>query len=491
MDYKLVTGSLTDIDTDCLVFAVEDSGADKGVAAPINEATDGWLGRLIEAHSIDTRDGRLQLLPAPGGIKARHLLILGTGSKPVTPARYRALCEAAGRHLRDRHFGHVLNALAHVAVTGRDSDWALRQAVLGFDHGHYLYTQTRRRPEPAGPGVSEVALHGPEGSSERPVRQSLGIAAGVTLARELGNLPPNICNPGYLAQRAQAIADRFDTVTLEVLDRGQMEQLGMGALLAVAAGSRNEPRLIVLQYRGAAEDVAPVVLVGKGITFDTGGISLKPGKDMHEMKYDMCGAAGVLGTFLACAELGLPLNLVCVVPAVENMPDGSAYRPGDVVTSLSGKTIEVLNTDAEGRLILCDALTYALRFKPAVMIDTATLTGACVVALGDHASGLMSRSDALADKLLTAGEAIHDRAWRLPLWDEYHSQLDTPHADFSNLGGMPAGTITAGCFLSKFVEDCEWAHLDIAGTAWKGGSKDGASGRPVGILTQYLIDRAG
>ncbi|HET7924014.1 MAG TPA: leucyl aminopeptidase, partial [Rhodanobacteraceae bacterium] len=279
-------------------------------------------------------------------------------------------------------------------------------------------------------------------------------------------------------------------LSCEVLGRAEMTELGMGSLLAVARGSANEPQMVVLRYQGAAEGDAPYVLVGKGITFDSGGISLKPGAGMEEMKFDMCGGAGVLGTFVAAVELKLPLNIVCIVPAVENMPDGNAYRPSDILTSMSGLTIEVLNTDAEGRLILCDALTYAQRFEPQVIIDAATLTGACVVALGKHASGLMTKDDALADELLKAGNETMDRAWRLPLWDDYQQQLESGFADVANIGGKYAGAITAGCFLSRFVNGTRWAHLDIAGTAWEEGRKGLATGRPVPLLTQYLIDRA-
>jgi leucyl aminopeptidase len=312
----------------------------------------------------------------------------------------------------------------------------------------------------------------------------------VELARELGNLPPNICTPAYLADQARQLATDEAKVSCEVLDTAQMEQLGMGALLGVARGSANKPHLIVLRYHGAVDSEKPYVLVGKGITFDTGGISLKPGPGMEEMKFDMCGAASVIGTVRAAARLGLALNLVAIAPAVENMPGGDAYRPSDVVTTMSGQTVEVLNTDAEGRLILCDALTYAQRFEPKALIDVATLTGACVVALGKHAHGLFSRDDDLAAELTSAGENSLDRAWRMPVWDDYQQQLDTGYADMANIGGKTAGAITAACFLARFTEGQRWAHLDIAGTAWEEGRKGSSTGRPVGLLTQWLMDRA-
>jgi leucyl aminopeptidase len=294
-----------------------------------------------------------------------------------------------------------------------------------------------------------------------------------------------------LAAEADKIAAAHHKVELEVLERSHMKELGMGALLSVASGSSTSPKLIILRYRGSKAADKPVVLVGKGITFDSGGLSLKSPDNMMEMKYDMCGAASVLGAFLACVELKLRINLICVVVAVENMPDGNAYRPGDVVTSMSGKTIEVLNTDAEGRLVLCDALTYCERFEPKCIIDVATLTGACVIALGHPASGLLSNDEALAQQLLQAGDDVVDRAWRMPLWDDYQSQIDSGFADMKNVGGAGAGTITAACFLSRFTEKQKWAHLDVAGTAWKWKGEEGATGRPVGLLSRFLIQQAG
>ncbi len=375
-------------------------------------------------------------------------------------------------------------------MPGRDLAWKLRTAALAADSQAYRYTATFKPKEtPKAPQIEAIAFAAGADRSDRALGEAAAIAAGVRFARELGNLPPNICNPAYLAAEAKKLADAHAGVALSVLEREDMAKLGMGSLLGVAQGSANAPKLIVLQWKGGG-DARPYALVGKGITFDTGGISIKPGAGMEEMKFDMCGAAGVLGTFLAAVELKLPINLVCIVPAVENMPDGNAYRPSDILTSMSGLTIEVLNTDAEGRLILCDALTYAQSFDPQVIIDAATLTGACVVALGKHASGLMSKDDELAEQLLAAGNLTHDRAWRLPLWDDYQNQLDSGFADVANIGGKYAGAITAGCFLSRFVNGRRWAHLDIAGTAWEEGRKGLATGRPVPLLTQYLIDRS-
>jgi leucyl aminopeptidase len=310
------------------------------------------------------------------------------------------------------------------------------------------------------------------------------------LAKDLGNLPANICTPTYLAEQAQKLA-KESKLEIDVLGRKDMEKLGMGSLLSVAQGSRQPPRLIVLTYAGGPKKAKPVVLVGKGVTFDTGGISLKPGEGMDEMKFDMCGAASVFGTLRACAEMKLKLNVVGIVPATENMPGGAATKPGDIVTSMSGQTVEILNTDAEGRLILCDALTYAERFAPAAVIDIATLTGACVIALGHVASGLYSNKDALARELLAAGNEAYDRAWHMPLWDDYQEQLKSNFADMANIGGRPGGSITAACFLSRYARKFEWAHLDIAGTAWKSGKEKGSTGRPIPLLTSFLMKRAG
>ncbi len=326
---------------------------------------------------------------------------------------------------------------------------------------------------------------------------NLGLATGrgMNYTKDLGNTPPNICHPVWLAEQAKAMAKDYDSIQTEVLDEKQMEKLGMNTILAVGKGSKQPPRLIVMEYRGGKAKDKPYVLVGgKGITFDTGGISLKPGEGMDEMKYDMGGSASVFGTMKVLAETKPKINVVAVIAAAENMPDGGASRPpGDIVKTLSGMTVEILNTDAEGRLVLCDALTYVKKFDPAAVVDMATLTGACIIALGSHATGLLSNNDELANELLAAGERTGDRAWRLPLWDEYQSQLDSNFADMANIGGRPpAGTITAACFLSRFAKDYRWAHLDIAGTAWNSGKAKGATGRPVPpLLVDYLMTHAG
>jgi len=328
-----------------------------------------------------------------------------------------------------------------------------------------------------------------DASMRKGIQEARAIAHGVSLAKDLGNLPGNICTPSYLANQAKKLG-KSHKLKVNVLDEAKMKALGMGALLSVSRGSREPARLIIMEHQGGSRSDPPVVLVGKGLTFDAGGISLKPAGAMDEMKYDMCGGASVFGAMLAAAELNLKLNVIGIVPSSENLPDGAANKPGDIVTSMAGKTIEILNTDAEGRLILCDALTYAERYKPAAVIDVATLTGACVVALGHPATGLFTPDDDFADELLACGETARDRAWRMPIWDEYQKQLDSPFADMANIGGRNAGAVTAACFLARFTKNMTWAHLDIAGTAWHSGANKGATGRPVPMLTRFLINRA-
>jgi len=321
------------------------------------------------------------------------------------------------------------------------------------------------------------------------IKEGHAIAEGMNLTKDLGNLPPNICTPTYLANQAKKIAKDFKMKST-ILSQKQIEKLKMGSFLSVAKGSRLEPKFIIIEHNKGKKSSKPIVLVGKGITFDSGGISLKPGAAMDEMKYDMCGAATVLGVMKTIGLLNLPLNVVGLIPACENMPDGLAVKPGDIVTSMSGQTIEILNTDAEGRLVLCDALTYAERYKPETVIDIATLTGACVIALGHHASAVFSKSDELANDLLAAGKKSIDKAWRMPLWDEYQPLLNSNFADIANIGGRAAGSITAACFLSRFTKKYSWAHIDIAGTAWNSGANKGATGRPVSLLSQFLMHKS-
>ena len=490
MRMYLDNSKVCEISTGCLVIAVVEDGPLGPSASAVNEASGGMIEAMLESGDIQAKTGKTTLLHQPSGIAAERLLVVGMGkADKLSLARFHRACNAAGKVLRDHPVLQCHVCLHEVEIEGVDSLSLLRQAALAVHRGNYIYTVTKQRKEEA-PAPLESASFQAEQDMQPAITQAEGLAAGFEKAKTLGDLPPNICNPSYLAQDAAAIAAAYDNVQLEVLEEDDMSELGMDSLLAVSRGSTNAAKLIILRYTGADPEQKPVAFIGKGITFDSGGLSLKSGENMMQMKFDMCGAAGVIGAFVACAKIQLKVNLVCIVAAVENMPDGDACRPGDVLTSMSGKTIEVLNTDAEGRLVLCDAITYCEKFKPEFVIDVATLTGACVVALGHHASGLMSNDDELADALLAAGDAVVDRAWRLPIWEEYQTQLDSPYADMKNIGGMPAGVLTAGCFLSRFAEDLRWAHIDVAGTAWKWGGDDGATGRPVGLLTQFLIDQA-
>ncbi|MGA9335985.1 MAG: leucyl aminopeptidase [Rudaea sp.] len=476
----------------CIVIGVFEDHMLTAAAARVDEKSNGEIKRLLESGDISGKVGSTRVLLGLPGIAAARVLVVGLGDeKTFDAARFKRACAEAARALKVLPLESATSYLTRIDVPGKDLAWKLRTAALATDVEAYKYTATFKPKEKSRtPEFGAIAFAGEE-SGAGALAQATAIANGVRFARELGNLPPNLCTPAYIGEQAHKLAREHDGVSCEVLEEAQMRELGMGALLGVAQGSANPPRLIVLQWHGGGENDKPYALVGKGVTFDSGGISIKPSAGMEEMKFDMCGAAGVLGAFVAAVELKLPLNLVCVVPSVENMPGANAQRPSDVVTSMSGTTVEVLNTDAEGRLILCDALTYVQKFKPQVIIDAATLTGACVVALGSHASGLMSKDDALANELLTAGEASLDRAWRLPLWDDYQTQLETGFADVANIGSRYAGAITAGCFLSRFTEGYRWAHLDIAGSAWDSGRKGSATGRPVTLLVQYLMDRAG
>lgn len=489
LEFTLNSAAVAGVATDCVVVGAFADGSLSPAAQAIDAASGGRIAALITRGDASGKTGRTALLHDLSGVAAPRVLVIGLGERDkFGTAQYLKAVGDAARALRTGPAASALFTLTEIAVKDRDAAWNIRQAVVAAAHACYRYTATlgaknKKREET---GLKAMAIAGDDAQA---LAQGKAIAAGVAFSRELGNLPPNICNPAYLAQQAQEFTARFPQAECDVLDRDAMDALGMGSLLAVARGSANPPRMVVMKWNngGAAK---PYVLVGKGITFDTGGINLKVQGGIEEMKYDMCGAATVMGTFVAAVGMQLPINLVVIVPAVENMPDGDSYRPSDVITSMSGKTIEVGNTDAEGRLILCDALTYAQRFEPQALVDVATLTGACVVALGKYASGLMSKHDDLSNELLAAGETTFDRAWRLPLWDEYQSLLESSFADVYNIGGRWAGAITAGCFLARFAEGQRWAHLDIAGVANDEGKRGMATGRPVGLLSQWLLDRA-
>ncbi|MGK0500040.1 MAG: leucyl aminopeptidase [Oceanicoccus sp.] len=475
----------------CLVVAIFTNGKLSQTARAINKASGGQLQKIIKRGDINGTLGQSLLLPNLSGVQAERVLLLGCGEdKKLSTADFGKLINSLLSALDNSKAKDSLVALDGISVAGKDKAWMAGQIAMTSGSKNYRYTETLSKPKPAS-ALKKITLAGDvDKSSRTAIHQGKAIARGMNIAKELGNLPGNICTPTYLATQARSLGRKHASLTVSVLEEKKMRELGMGSLLSVSAGSDEPAKLIVMDYKAAAKSKKPHVLVGKGITFDSGGISLKPGSAMDEMKYDMCGAASVMGTVAAVCEMKLPINMVAIIAAAENMPNGAATKPGDVVTSMSGQTIEVLNTDAEGRLVLCDALTYAERFKPESIIDIATLTGACVVALGKHATGLFSNQDDFAEQLLAAGQQIGDRAWHMPLWDEYQQQINSNFADIANIGGPGAGSVTAACFLSRFTQSMRWAHLDIAGTAWLSGGNKGATGRPVGLLCQYLINQS-
>ncbi|MBM3109499.1 leucyl aminopeptidase [Pseudomonas sp. P66] len=495
MELVVKSVAAASLKTATLVLGVGEGRKLGASAKAVDEACAGALSAVLKRGDLTGKLGQTLLLQSLPNLKAERVLLVGTGKDNELGDRsWRKVVSCVLNVLKGLNGSDAVLALDEVAVSGRDAFYSksrlLAETLLD---GEYVFDQFKsKKAEPR--ALKKITLLADKAGTadvQRAIKHASAIASGMSLARDLGNLPPNVCHPSFLAEQAKGLGKAYKGLKVEVLDEKKIKELGMGAFYAVGQGSDQPPRLIVLNYQGGKKSEKPYVLVGKGITFDTGGISLKPGAGMDEMKYDMGGAASVFGTVRAVLELQLPINLVCLLACAENMPSGGATRPGDIVTTMSGQTVEILNTDAEGRLVLCDALTYAERFKPQAVIDIATLTGACIVALGSHTSGLMGNNDDLVNQLLDAGKRADDRAWQLPLFDEYQEQLDSPFADIANIGGPKAGSITAGCFLSRFAKAYNWAHLDIAGTAWISGGKDkGATGRPVPLLTQYLLDRA-
>jgi leucyl aminopeptidase len=497
MEYSVKSGNPEKQRVGCVVVGIFDRRKPTAAAQALDAS--GAVTGIMRRGDMDGKLGTTLLLHKPEGALCDRVLLVGLGrERDFDEAAYRQAHQAAAKALRATGAIDAVSYLSHEPVKGRDWHWNVQQATLVFEDQFYRLDELRgeeARKELPRPKLERVTFDVPRRSdlpeAERGLAEAQAVVEGVALAKTLGNLPGNVCTPAYLAEQAQALARKHKGIAVKVLEQSDMEQLGMGALLSVARGSRQPPKLIVLEYLKGAAGEKPIALVGKGLTFDAGGISLKPADKMDEMKFDMCGGAAVLGTFAAAAHLKLPLNLVGAIPASENLPDGAANKPGDIVKSMAGITIEVLNTDAEGRLILCDALTYVEKnYQPAVCIDLATLTGACVIALGSHASGLFTNTPALGRALLAAGEQIGDRAWELPLWPEYEPQIKSEFADIANIatvGGREAGAIIGATFLHKFTKKMKWAHLDIAGTAWHGKK---ATGRPVPLLVQYLVNRA-
>jgi len=492
MRFEVKTGVASKLKTSCLMVPVYSSGPLAAIARALDKATDGLITDVIDGGDIRGRIGDTFLVSPGAGVAARRIMLVGCGEKKKFDRKqYRKALQAAYSALARTRHGDAVSCLHLEPVKGADLTRRAQIAAEVWQNADYQFTETKTDDSNSRAEVKSLGLIAASGKTAQ-IRKGLRLGdatgAGMQLARELGNLPANICTPSYLAAEARKLARGNASLKVEILGEAEMKKHGMGALLSVTAGSVEPAKLIVLHYKGAAKSKAPIALVGKGVTFDSGGISLKPGPAMDEMKFDMCGAAAVLGCMKAIANLKPAINVIGVVPACENMPSGIATKPGDVVKSMSGKTIEILNTDAEGRLILCDALTYTQTFKPHTIIDMATLTGACLVALGKIRSGLLSNSDKLANALLKSGDAADDPAWRLPLGPDYSELLKSNFADMANIGGRDAGTITAACFLANFVEDVDWAHLDIAGTAWFSGAKKGATGRPIPLLLDYLTN---
>ena len=496
MEFKAIVDVKARDAADCAVVGVYEQG-DLGVAArQIDAQTGGLIGKLHANGDFAGKVADVLLLPAPAGTAAARLLLVGLGPRAgFGRKQYRKALQAAAQAVGKTG---AASATVYLALEDlADLDIGYRALVVAevFCVNAYKVPDLKTAPKPKASKLHRVSVATDTARAARAATDGLtageAIGSGIALARDLGNLPPNVCTPTYLGNRALQLAKEWPSIKAKAIGEAGIRALKMGAFLAVTQGSEQPPRLIVCEYRGAKRSVAPICLVGKGITFDSGGISLKDPPAMDEMKFDMCGAATVLGALRAVAELKLPINLVVVIASCENMPSGTAVKPADIVTTMSGQTVEILNTDAEGRLVLCDAITYARRFKPAAVIDVATLTGACIIALGHHFSGLMSNDDALAAELAAAGVRADDRAWTLPIGDEYVEQLKSNFADIANVGGREGGACTAASFLWKFAKDLNWAHLDIAGTAWLSGSQKGSTGRPVPLLVDFLINRAG
>jgi leucyl aminopeptidase len=492
MDYSIETAPLKELQCDCIIVGVYQNLSLCFTAEQLNTAYQGLISTVLNRGDISGKNGETVLLHLfDSGIQ--RILLVGLGEKNKLSAKnYRKALSSAVSFLKKSAIKTVACSLAEAEVQGFDWQWKTRQVVEVFNDALYQYTETKS-DKASDSKLEKLSIIAPDfelALAEAGISQGRAIADGVAYTKRLADLPANICTPSYLAEHAIELANKYDKLTVHIVEEAEMQSLGMGCLLAVSRGSRQPAKLINLNYQGGDKNSKPIVLVGKGLTFDAGGISLKAGAGMDEMKYDMCGGAAVLGTLQAAAQMNLPLNIVGLIPASENLPDGDANKPGDILTSMAGKTVEILNTDAEGRLILCDTLTYAERFNPDVVIDLATLTGACLVALGRVPSGLLGNDDLLCNDIIAASETANDSVWRLPLWEEYQEQLKSNFADLANIGGKDAGTITAACFLSQFAENFRWAHLDIAGTAWRTGSNKGATGRPVPLLSQYLINRA-
>ena len=495
MEFGVKSGSPEKQRSACIVVGVFEPRRLTTVAEQLDQISDGYISNLIRRGDLEGKAGQMLLLHHVPNVLSERVLLVGCGKeRELNERQYKQIVAKTIQTLNETGSMEAVSFLTELHVKGRDIYWKVRQAVEAANESVYSFLQLKtKKGEPRRP-LRKMVFNVPTRKdlhlAERAIEHAAAVSKGVKIAKDVSNMPPNICNAKYLNEQSAELVSQYPTLSLDTIGEVRMQELGMHTYLAVGRGSVNESIMSVIHHNGGAKGDKPYVLVGKGLTFDSGGISIKPSDAMDEMKYDMCGASAVLGVMQTVAELNLPINIIGVIAGCENMPDANAYRPGDILTTMSGQTVEVLNTDAEGRLVLCDALTYVERFEPELVIDIATLTGACVVALGKHATAVFTQHNPLAHEIINASEQSSDKAWRMPLWDEYQEQIDSPFADMSNLGGRPAGAITAACFLSRFTRKYTWAHLDIAGTAWLGGSKKGATGRPVPMLSQFLMNKA-
>ena len=496
MKYGTRTGNAAKARTQCAIVGVYENGQLSPSARVLDKASKGYLRKVLKRGDISGKTHQILLLHDVPNVGAMRVLLVGLGNeKSMNSAKYADIARTVIGKIKATSSRTNLCCLLEVDVPDRGIDWKTQRIVESFEAGLYSFTEMKGNPPENTDSIESVDLFINDKSKVETVLSAIAVGnaltAGINSAKTLGNLPGNICTPTYLADQAKQLAKDYSSITTKVVEEKEIEKLGMGAFMSVTRGSGQPGKLIVITHKGGKPKDAPHVLVGKGITFDTGGISLKPGGGMHEMIWDMCGAASVFGTMVAIAEQGLAMNVVGVIAAAENMPSGDASRPGDIVTTMSGQTVEILNTDAEGRLVLCDALTYIDQFNPKTVIDVATLTGACIIALGRHASAMYANDDGVAADLTQAGEDSLDRVWRMPLWEDYQVQINSAFADMANIGGREAGSITAACFLARFTKKYRWAHLDVAGSAFKGsGPSKGSTGRPVSLLFEYLNNLA-
>ena len=496
MKYGTRTGNPAKARTQCAIVGVYENGQLSPSARVLDKASKGYLRKILKRNDISGKTNQTLLLHDVPNVGATRVLLVGLGNeKSMNSAKYADIASTVIGKMKATSSRTNLCCLLEVDVPGRSIEWKTQKIVESFEAGLYSFTEMKGKPPVNTVSIESVDLLLDDKSELETVLNAIAVGnaltAGISSAKTLGNLPGNICTPTYLANQAKQLAKDYSSITTKVIEEKEIEKLGMGAFMSVTRGSVQPGKLIVITHKGGKAKEAPHVLVGKGITFDTGGISLKPGGGMHEMIWDMCGAASVFGTMVAIAEQGLAMNVIGVIAAAENMPSGDASRPGDIVKTMSGQTVEILNTDAEGRLVLCDALTYIDQFNPKTVIDVATLTGACVIALGSHASAMYANDEGVAADLTKAGEDSLDRVWRMPLWEDYQVQINSAFADMANIGGREAGSITAACFLARFTKKYRWAHLDVAGSAFKGsGPSKGSTGRPVSLLFEYLNNLA-